>query len=192
METVTAKQLADMKGVGTSTVNRWIQIKMFPNAYRVNTGATGAWLIPMSDVEAATYPKPGSARLRKMGAEAQKFIDKVTVLLKDAKAGQTITQTLTGMRMKKITAKGHVRTAAKMTNRTIRFIPSPPHEVTFAIVEENRHDEPNPKPTTGHHPSVNGATTVGLSDNGRGKISGEPLLVAPTVDDRAVSGNPQG
>jgi len=49
---LTAPEVAKLLGVSSASINIWLKLGNFPNAYRINpTRPKSAWRIPRSDVE---------------------------------------------------------------------------------------------------------------------------------------------
>jgi hypothetical protein len=131
---LTGGQIALKRNVTPSTVNRWILEGLFPNARKLAFTARGMWIVPRTDYEKAQFPKLGSHRLVKAGKASQAFIKKMTTLLKNAPVGSTHT---VGFKViKKSTAKGHLRTAARRIGKTNRFMGTESEtELTFTVKE---------------------------------------------------------
>ena len=181
------KQLAKQKEVAHTTVHRWIQEKRFPNAKKIPVGGIEIWMIPLSDIEQATYPRRGSPSLVKAGKVGKTFIGTMRKKIGAAATDEVLTVGFKGM--KKSTAKGHIRTAARLVNRTIRFTASPDDVVTFRILPERGKDESEPSPTRkGTDSGVDHDATVdGTNASSAGREArGESAVDAAPVDDRAV------
>lgn len=167
---LTGKQLAEQRGVVTSTVNRWVRIGLFPNAKKLPI-ANGTWVIPLSDIEKATFRESGSPRLMKAGKAGAAFREQMKTLIGGAEVGEILTVTFDVIR--KATAKGHLRLAAKAVGRSVRFQESDEDRLTFKV-------------KGGGNESAHTTTLVSKGDNGHATVDGADSGERQTVREPAV------